>query len=95
MLLKPTRTEQKMLAEFLDAQFKMRLMEDRNYSLRDWAREIGVSVSTLSRWMNKKSDPDLSAKNLNTLVSYFGQPVLDSLGIKPTPARPRNPMHGK
>lgn len=96
MRLQLTQANYNMLAKFLDAEYKKRLMIDRSFSMRSWALEIGVNVSTLSRWMSRQGkDPDLSARNYNALSGYFGQPVLDAMGINPVPAKPRNPLYGK
>lgn len=97
MRLKLKKAALAMLADFLDAEYKKRLMIDRGFSLRSWAKEIGVNHVTLSHWMNRKSkaDPDLSAKNFNALQSYFGKPFLDSIGVEPLTTKPRNPLYGK
>lgn len=97
MRLQVSQKALEMLADFLDAEFKKRLMIDRTFSQRAWAREIGVHHVTLGKWMNRKTkdDPELSAKNYAALMTYFGQPVLDVLGIPPMPEKPRNPLYGK
>jgi transcriptional regulator with XRE-family HTH domain len=81
------------LAEFLDQELKKRLMKDRNFSVRRWAKEIGIDQSSLNHMINSEDPPSrLNIEKIQLLVQYFGRPVLEVLGII-IPVQPSNPMY--
>lgn len=81
------------LRDFLLTEFRKRREDDDFFSVREWAREIKISNSTLSRYMNKGGDNiEITPKNLAVLVDYFGQPFLDVLEVR-VPVKPRNPKY--
>jgi hypothetical protein len=82
-----------MLAKFLEDEFLKRRGVDLYIDLTDWAKEIGISYTTLRGMMrNKSKDPKINRNNLSKLIKYFGPPVLDALG-SPLPEKPSNPLY--
>ena len=84
------------LADFLDHEYKKRLLVDRTFSLSKWAEEIGIEQSHLNRMINaaRGQPQQISIDVLNKLLDYFGEEMFSILGIK-TPGKPRNPMYQK
>lgn len=84
------------LADFLDHEYKKRLLVDRTFSLSKWAEEIGVEQSHLNRMINaSRGQPQqISIDVLNRLLDYFGEEMFSILGIK-FPNKPKNPMFGR
>jgi DNA-binding Xre family transcriptional regulator len=84
------------LADYLDREYKKRIAIDRNFSLRQWALEIGIDHSLLNRMINgrNRGPKQISIDVLNKLLSYFGPEMFAILGIV-IPGKPQNPMHGK
>lgn len=80
------------LSQFLLAEFKKRRDDDLFFSVREWAREIGIPNATLNRYLNSNGKVSISRDNLLALVNYFGKPFLDALGIE-IPDKPKNPKH--
>jgi transcriptional regulator with XRE-family HTH domain len=92
-----TQTTSSALAEYLDREYKKRIIiTDRNFSLRQWSDEIGIDPSLLNRMINGKEEgpKQISIEILNKLLDYFGQDILQILGIK-VATQPKNPAYGK
>jgi DNA-binding Xre family transcriptional regulator len=89
-----THTTSSALADFLDREFKKRVFQDRTFSLRQWAKEIGIDHSLLNRMINgkNKGPKQISIEVLNKLILYFGPEILSILGIVTTD-KPKNPAY--